>query len=245
MRKIQLLTLFFLMVILEISLFSLDKKELCDGKWSMPFLLSIKSQSGTTIQFKDDGIYMIAFFGGGGYEEFGGLWEIVNGTLGMTSGHEAPFPFTIEAVSVNTVKNYFYTKSLTLSTIDSSKKKIKTVLYDTGSLIEIGSKTIFDNVEVEFLGLINGESKENVKLREHPSVKADFKKWKQMDKEFPYLPKGMMFRAIAKTTATEKIQDMTNCWYYIKYDSDFDIDYAWVYGEFISLSDMNLIKECK
>jgi hypothetical protein len=98
-----------------------------------------------------------------------------------------------------------------------------------------------EGVPVVTLGVVFGETTQNVRIRTAPSVQAGIVKYLEPGaaRELDYCPKGKQIRVIARTLERERVQRWTDYWYYVELYAAFGMTprYGWMFGELITFSE--------
>ncbi len=105
------------------------------------------------------------------------------------------------------------------------------------SQLAAGEKRIINNIPVIIMGKLKGIITANVKIRTAPSINAQaitYQKELYGDPGTPFVPEKTGVIIIARTLKKEKVQNWENYWYYIQAGTS---DGAWMFGEFVKISE--------
>ncbi|MCU0847468.1 MAG: hypothetical protein MUD12_06230 [Spirochaetes bacterium] len=228
-----------------------------DSKYLVSRTLSFSYAIGEAkLKFFDDNSYRIEYGSEGWYWYNEGEYKYKDGKIYLhpqkclhhEKGPAMPCGDTMgEAVCSlhESIGSLYFTHCLKVSSV--SKRSVFTQdPKGGGSYIEFeiqeskvreGSKRFIGNVQVIVMGMKNGTTTDNVKIRKRPSVDSESVKYRaglfgDDAREYDSVPKNTDVTVIARTLEKTKVGNWNNFWYYVRAGAG---DGVWMYGEFLKI----------
>lgn len=167
-----------------------------------------------------------------------GSYEIINNKLNLYKG-ETKTIFIKDGILKTDQTSIKYQNFLIFP--DGTK------LWDKNLKVKTNSIRIIDGSESIVMGIIDGETTTNVKIRVKPDEKAEAMKYIDLidstdspvgkaEKDLPSVPKGKKISILARTKDKVKVQNWNNYWYYVEISEGWGtIKNGWMFAEFVKL----------
>lgn len=252
--------IYFLAILISHSLHAQDLSNTINGKkrevelsdlsyyLDKEYVYHIEAFSHRTITLRSDQTYEAHYGSGGCNWDDTGKWNVQSGEIELvpTTCDFNTEPDCNKSLGDASIEVLFTDSDLYYSEYIQVTSPNKVIIGDTYYLYSMifgvpgrelvnNEKRNFKGVDVVVMGLKQGITTSDVKIRDTPTINGKIiNYWKEMGADnLEFVPKGETVEVIARTVNKEKIKKWENYWYLVNVGMEFQV---WMFGEFVEFN---------